>query len=116
MREAPSRDTWFKLLALISLGTQAMVLVAVRAWTSAWWRVGIVSCALMLVLGPAVWGGHPSAATRVLVPMTIAFNAVLPFNRRFWPLFVLGNLTILDGLTALCVIDWPARLNTLNAG
>ncbi len=49
LREAPSLYTWFKLLALISLGTQAMVLVAVRAWTSAWWRVGIASCALMLV-------------------------------------------------------------------
>ena len=116
LREAPSRYTWFKLLALISLGTQAMVLVAVRAWTSAWWRVGIASCALMLVLGPAVWGGHPGAVTRVLLPMTVAFNAMLPLNRWFWPLFVLGNLTIPHGLMMLGVIDWPALLNTLNAG
>ena len=102
--------------AEISLGTQAMVLVAVRAWTSAWWRVGIASCALMLVLGPAVWSGHPGAVTRVLLPMTVAFNAVLPPNRWFWPLFVLGNLTIPHGLIMLGVIDWPALPNTLNAG
>ena len=101
LREEPSSYAWFNLLALISLGTQAVVMAASRAWTNAWWRVGIASCALMVVLGPAVWVGYPVAATRVLLPMTVAFNAVLPRNRWFWPVFVLGNLTIISGLDTL---------------
>ena len=92
-----------------------MVLVAVRAWTSAWWRVGIASCALMLVLGPADGADIPRGDTCTGADdHRVQRRASL--QPRFCPLFVLGNLTILDGLTALCVIDWPARLNTLNAG
>ena len=104
LRENPSSYAWFNLLALISLGTQAVVLAASRAWTNAWWRVGIASCALMVVLGPAVWGGYPDSATRVLLPMTVAFNVVLPRSRWFWPVFVLGNLTIINGLDTLNVL------------
>ena len=110
LREGSSSDAWFKLLALTSLGTQAVVLAASRAWTSAWWRAGIATCALMVVLGPAVWYGYPDAATRVLLPMTVAFNAVLPRNRWFWPVFVLGNLTIINGLDTLNVLHWAAAL------
>ena len=115
LREGPSSDAWFKLLALTSLGTQAVVLAASRAWTSAWWRAGIATCALMVVLGPAVWHGYPDAATRVLLPMTVAFNAVLPRNRWFWPVFVLGNLTIINGLDTLNVLRWAAALGDLVA-
>ena len=115
LREEPSSLAWFNLLALISLGTQAVVLVVSRAWTNAWWRVGIASCALMVVLGPAVWVGYPSAETRVLLPMTVAFNAVLPRNRWFWPVFVLGNLTIISGLDTLNVLHWATALGDLVA-
>jgi hypothetical protein len=55
----------------------------------------------MAALGPAVWEGVPGAVPRVLLPMTFAFNAVLPKNRWFWPLFVLGNLTVLPALHAI---------------
>ena len=108
LEQRGSRLVWFKLFALISLATQALVLIAVRARDDPWWRAGIASCVLMVFLGPAVWGGHPTAATRVLLPMTVAFNAVLPRNRWFWPLFVLGNLTVVHGLHELAVLDWIA--------
>ena len=52
---------------------------------------------LLFLLGPAVWGGHPGAAGRVVLPMTIAFNVLLPRQRWFWPLFALGNVTVLGG-------------------
>ena len=48
------------------------------------------------------------AATRVLLPMTFAFNVLLPRNRWFWPLFVVGNLPTVHGLEALRLINWIA--------
>ena len=62
---------------------------------------GIASCLLMMVLGSAVWEGHPGAVTRVLLPMTFAFNLMLLRARWFWPLFVLGNLTVLAALETI---------------
>ena len=94
------------LYAMIGLTTQGAVLLAVRDWRNPWWRAGVGSVVLMTVLGPAVWEGYPGAVTRVLLPMTFAFNAVLPKNRWFWPLFVLGNLSILPGLEVLRVPFW----------
>ena len=96
----------FSLLALIGLTTQVVVLLAVRDWRNPWWRAGIGSIVLMAFLGPAVWEGHPSAVTRVLLPMVFAFNAVLPRTRWFWPLFVLGNLSLLHSLEVLGVPFW----------
>ena len=91
----------FNLLTQVSLTTQAIVLLNRRAWNDPWWRTGMASCVLMVFLGPAVWEGDPSAVTRVVQPMTFAFNVVLPRNRWFWPLFILGNLTVLPALESI---------------
>jgi hypothetical protein len=88
----------FSLYALVSLSVQFVVMAARPRWRSPWWRAGMTYGLLMLVLGPAVWEGAPGAASRVLLPMTFAFNVLLPRNRGFWPLAVLGNLTVLHGL------------------
>lgn len=99
-------DMRLKLLVLISLTTQAVVLVLRPRWRDPWWRVGVVYVGLMLVTGSAVWSGALGAAARVLLPMTVAFNVTLPKGRAFWPLFVLGNLTIVVGLDLLRVWGW----------
>ena len=96
----------FSLLALIGFTTQAATLLVVREWRDPWWRVGVGSVVLMAFLGPAVWEGNPGAVTRVLLPMTFAFNARLRGSRWFWPLFVLGNLAVLQSLEALRVPFW----------
>lgn len=88
-------------VTLVGLTTQAAVLLRTRQWTNAWWRAGMASVVLMVFLGPSVWEGYPGAAPRVLLPMTFAFNAVLPRNAWFWPLFVLGNLPVSNGLDML---------------
>jgi len=87
----------FSLFGLVGLTTQALVLMWHRSWHSAWWRLGIVYMVLMLVLGPAVWEGHPGAISRVVIPMTVAFNVLLPRNRWFLPLWILGNLGVFYG-------------------
>ena len=96
----------FSLFTTIGITTQAVVLFTAPAWHNAWWRVGIGSALLMIFLGPAVWEGYPGASTRVLLPMTFAFNIVLPKNRWFWPLFVLGNLSVIPALETLRVPFW----------
>ena len=93
----------FSLMGLVSLTTQAIVLVRLARWTSPWWRVGVAYVVLMVVLGPDVWGGYPGAALRVVLPMTIAFNLLLPRTRWFWPWAILGNLSVWHGLDALGV-------------
>jgi hypothetical protein len=100
----------FSLHALVSLPVQLAVLAARPRWDSAWWRVGMAYGLLMPILGPAVWQGAPGAAARVLLPMTFAFNVLLPRNAAFWPLAVLGNLGVFYGFEALAVPDlWTER-------
>ena len=100
---------WFSLCALIALPTQALVLVwqARARWQSFWWPTGIAYACLMAVLGPAVWEGDPGAVTRALLPMTFAFNLLLPRGPAFWPLLVLGNLNLAHSLADIGVpLPW----------
>ena len=91
----------FSLVGLVSLTTQCVVLVWLRDWHNPWWRTGVAYAGLMAVLGPAVWEGNPGAVTRVIVPMTLAFNVLLPRLRWFWPLWILGNASVLHGVEVL---------------
>jgi len=86
------------LLAMVGLSVQAYVLWRTPMIRSSWWRVGAAYAALLLFLGSWVWSGY-WAACRALLPMTIAFNLLLPANARsFWPLWILGNSTLLHAV------------------
>jgi hypothetical protein len=89
------------LLALLALTTQAAWFALRIRTASAWWWIGAAYAALMMVVSPAVFAGEPGAVTRVLLPMAWAFNLTLPDGRRFWPLWVAGNLTLVPGTVAL---------------
>ena len=56
---------------------------------------------MLLFLGTAVWEGFPGAATRVLLPLNLAFNVVVHRTRASLAWLLLGNLTVLAGLLAL---------------
>jgi hypothetical protein len=103
LRRGADHYVWFSLLSGAAPTAQAAVLAAYRNWSSPWWRLGAAYALLGLVRGPAVWEGHPGAAARVLLPMTIAFNVLLPGSRLFWPLWILGNLALVHGLEAIRV-------------
>ncbi|HXW05025.1 MAG TPA: hypothetical protein VD833_07330 [Vicinamibacterales bacterium] len=95
----------FSLLTLIGLTTQAVFFASRPDWRSPWWRLGIAYALLAVVLGDAVWEGHPGAVGRVVLPMTVAFNVLvspLPW-RSFLPLAVLGNAAISVGLDMMKV-------------
>jgi hypothetical protein len=87
----------WSVLMLIAMTAQWLFFVLRPRWQDPWWRLGASYALLMTVLGDAVWEGYPGAASRVLLPMTLAFNIVLPRGRRlgWWVVFALGNLTVL---------------------
>lgn len=93
--------TFWNILMLIALSVQFLFLVLRPQWRQAWWRVGITFAVLFIFLGDAVWEGYPGAAPRVLLPMQLAFNALVPPARRWWPVLLLGNLTLLSAPAAL---------------
>lgn len=83
-------------LMLVALTAQLLFLVLRPRWREAWWRIGLSFGLLMVCLGDAVWEGYPGAASRVLLPMQVAFNVLVPAGRGWWVVLVLGNLTLLS--------------------
>ena len=84
------------LLMLVSLSVQFLVIALRPQWPSLWWRIGAPFALLLVLLGPAPWDGFPGAAARIVLPLTLAFNVVLPRGRWWWPVLLLGNLSALS--------------------
>jgi hypothetical protein len=103
---------WTTLLATVGLTVQASFFARPR-FNDRWWRVGATYAGMMLFLGTAVWEGFPGAATRVLLPLTLAFNVLVCRTRVSIVWLILGNLTVLAGLLALR--DVPHDSNELVA-
>jgi hypothetical protein len=104
--------TWLNtttLLATAGLTAQAVYLLHRPQPGDAWWRAGATGVAMMALLGTSVWEGHPGAATRVLLPMSLAF-AVLAVRQRAAAAWLLaGNLTVFSGVLALWHVPQDAR-------
>ena len=88
-------------VAILSLGVQVAYLAWRMAWRAAWWRAALPYVLLAALLSWPVWTGTPGAFTRVLLPITVAFNVLLPDSRRFWPIFILGDLSVVLSVTLL---------------
>ena len=86
------------VLVVIALMTQAAFFFLHREPGRAWWRVGVGFAGLMMFVAQPVWEGYPGAATRVLLPMTLAFNLLVPRGRRWLAVLVLGNLSAIVGV------------------
>ncbi len=89
------------LLCTLGLTVQAAYLISHRDLDSRWWRLGAGYTVLMFCLGRAVWEDFPGAATRVLLPLTLAFNVLAHRSRAALAWLILGNLTVVAGLVAL---------------
>lgn len=87
----------FGFIAITGFLIQAAQLWLRRDVESPWWRVGAAYALLLPFLGLWVWSGY-WAACRALLPLTVAFNLLLPANRAFWPLWTAGNLTLLHAV------------------
>ena len=92
---------WTTLLATLGLTVQAAFFVVRRDPADRWWRIGAAYTGLMLCLGTAVWEGFPGAATRVLLPLSLAFNVQAHRSRASFAWLLLGNLSVFAGLLTL---------------
>lgn len=86
--------SWATLGVVIALAAQWIFFVVRWRPDDRWWRVGVGFAVMMTFLSTPVWEGYPGAATRVLLPMTLAFNVLVPRSPRWWPLLIAGNLTV----------------------
>lgn len=102
------------LLAFVALTVQAAFVVLQPRPRDRWWRLGAVHVGLLALLGTAVWEGHPGAATRILLPLTLAFNVLAVRGRAGAGWLVAGNLSVLAGV----LIFWsvPQHPHELAAG
>lgn len=96
--ELNDRVLWWATLAMTAGLTVQALFFALR-WRprEMWWRVGATFVGLMLFLAQPVWEGYPGAAGRVLLPMTLAFNILVPRHPRWLVVLLLGNLTVVAG-------------------
>jgi len=92
---------WTTLLATLGLTVQAAFFLMHPRLQDRWWRVGAAYTVVLLCLGTPVWEGFPGAATRVLLPLTLAFNVLVDRTRApaWW--LLAGNLTVAAGLLTM---------------
>jgi hypothetical protein len=105
---------WTTMFATAGLIAQAAFFAVRPRFDDAWWRLGAAYALMMTALGTPVWEGFPGAATRVLLPMALAFNVVAARNRARWVWLLAGNLTVLNGF--LVLQDVPHEPHELAAG
>jgi hypothetical protein len=80
----------FGLVGALGLGFQSLDILLRPRTTEAWWRIGVGFALLFWVIGDDVWRGYWGAA-RALLPMTFAFNLLVPDDRRFWARLSIAN-------------------------
>ncbi len=97
------------LLALVGLTGQALYIALTPAPGDRWWRIGAIYIVLFLCLNTAVWEGLPGAATRVLLPLSMAFNITAGRRGAAIGWLFLGNLTVASGLFALVDVHVDPR-------
>jgi hypothetical protein len=85
---------WATFATVGALAVQALFFVLRWRPAERWWRVGAAFAGMMLFLSTPVWEGYPGASTRVLLPMTLAFNVLVPRTGRWLPILLAGNLTV----------------------
>lgn len=107
--ESERLAVWTTVLATIGLSVQAAYFLLHRQPDDRWWRVGLGYTALLLCLGAPVWEGFPGAATRVLLPLSLAFNVLAHRSRAALGWLVAGNLTVFAGLLALVNVPHNPR-------
>lgn len=92
--EGYSSVAMWSLMMIVALSVQLLFFALRPRWTDPWWRVGAAYSLLLVFLGGAVWEGYPGAASRVLLPMTLVFNVLVPRTRIWLVPLLLGNLTM----------------------
>ena len=104
-----------ELLVATTLAVQIGFLIARPQPREPWWRIGASFAAFAAFLGWPVWEGFPSAAARALLPVSLAFNRLVPRTRQGFLLLAAGNLGLL-ALPALFDSIVPTEQVTFSGG
>lgn len=95
------RTHGFATLLHAAITVQALVVVVRPRWSDPWWRVAAAHVLLLASLNSQVWEDYPGAAARVLLPLLLAFNQLVP-ARGFWAfVLIAGNLGVFSGVLEL---------------
>jgi hypothetical protein len=89
-----------EILVIVALVVQVAFVLSRWQPKVLWWRIGAAFGVLGIILGWPVWQGA-AAAMRALLPLTVAFNILVPRTRGGLALLVAGNLTVLSAVTLL---------------
>lgn len=87
---------WATLATVFAITVQWLFFILRWRPADAWWRLGAVYAGMLMFLSTPVWEGMPGASTRVLLPMTLAFNILVPRGWKWLPLLIAGNLTVVS--------------------
>jgi hypothetical protein len=87
----------FGLIGALGLAYQSLFLLTSWRESDPWTRLGLPFAVLFWCLSPYVFSGYWAAA-RAVLPLTFAFNRLLPRDRSFWFHFIAGNLFMLHGI------------------
>lgn len=87
----------FGLIAAAGFIYQSWFVLRRAREASAWVRVGVPFAVLFWFLGDYVWHGYWAVA-RACLPLTFAYNLLLPRDRGFWWRLALGNACLLHGI------------------
>lgn len=114
-----------EFFVFVSLVTQAGFVLLRPQIKAPWWRVGAIFAVLALCRSSVGWEDAATALPRVYLPLTLAFNILVPRTRAGVALLLAGNLTVLsasrvsqpipteqtwfaDGITCEYVSGWYA--------
>lgn len=86
----------FGLAGALGLAYQSVFVLLRWREQGPWIRLGLPFAVLFWFLSAYVFSGYWAAA-RACLPLTFAFNRVLPRDGKFWPRLVLANLSVLHG-------------------
>ena len=117
-----NRATRDEILIATTLAVQIGFLIARPQPREPWWRIGASFAAFAAFLGWPVWEGFPSAAARALLPVSLAFNRLVPRTRQGFLLLAVGNLGLLalpdlfDSIVPTEQVAFPGGISARYAG
>jgi hypothetical protein len=70
-----------------------------------WWRIAVAVTILVFLTDRDPWADLFSTVSRVTLPLTLAFNVLVPRSRGGLVLLLLGNLTVPLAPTVLAIVE-----------
>jgi hypothetical protein len=104
LHAAGPRAARHDIFVVVALLVQVGFLIVHRRPSLPWWRIGIAFALLLAFTNRDPWADPFSTVPRAILPLTVAFNILVPRTRAGLALLVIGNLTVLSAPSALAIV------------